>query len=258
MANHGNVTSSSAPSGSNIQDTTKPSGQHGNIKSSSQHGFSGSSQAQPVTEAKETTQKITPVISSGEVKSTIRDVAGVKITAKDEREAMKLLKSMLSTNMQSFRGDDFRGHNMIFMRYDAKYKNKVYDRTPLILVLRRSKGYVLGLNFHWLPVPLRLILLKIILKMNKNNIKRGYPISITYQMLKPIITKMGMAPVIRLYIFNRISRRGLVIPPEYWLTVAKLRAESFTGGYSADTLYKKAVQDFRKSKINRTRRESIF
>jgi hypothetical protein len=100
------------------------------------------------------------------------------------------------------------------MRYDAKFKNKVYDKTPLILVLRRSKGYVLGLNFHWLPVALRLILLKIILKMNKNNIKRGYPITITYQMLKPIITKMGMAPVIRLYIFNRISRRGLVIPPE--------------------------------------------
>lgn len=258
MADHGNISSTSNSGGSNITtDSSKPSGQHGNITGSSQHGFAPATQS--VTEAKKPEVPTAPsILSSGEVSSTIKDVAQTKVTPKDEREAMKLMKSMLSTNLQGFKANDFRGHNLIFMRYDAKFKNKVYDRTPLVLILRRSRGYVLGLNFHWLPVPLRLILLKLILKMNKNNLKKGYPLTVTYQMLKPIITKMGMSPVIRLYIFNRISRKGLVIPPEYWLTVAKIRAESFTGGYSADTLYKMAVQDFRQAKINRGRRETLY
>lgn len=253
MATHGNITSTST--NSTIIDSTKPIGQHGNVIGSSQHGFA-STPTQTVSEA--TKSSAPSILSSGEVSSAIRDIAQTKVTAKDEREAMKLMKGMLSTNLQGFKANDFRGHNLIFMRYDAKFKNKVYDRTPLVLILRRSKGYVLGLNFHWLPVPLRLILLKLILKMNKNNIKKGYPLTVTYQMLKPIISKMGMSPVIRLYIFNRISRKGLVIPPEYWLTVAKIRAESFTGGYSADTLYKMAVQDFRQAKINRGRRETLY
>ena len=257
MAEHGNISSSTNPqNGSNIvKDTTKPQGTHGNIVGSSQHGFGGST----VTEAKESPRQTTPsILSSGEVSSTIRDVAKTTITAKEERDATKLVKTMLSTSLQNFKSDNFNKHNMIFMRYDAKDKTKVYDKTPLILVLRRSKGYVLGANLHYLPAPLRLILIKLILKMNKNNIKRGYPLTITYHMLKPIIAKMGMAPVIRLYIFNRISRRGLVVPPEYWLSIAKLRAESFTQGYSSEKLYKMAVNDFRKAKESRTRKQQMF
>jgi hypothetical protein len=69
---------------------------------------------------------------------------------------------------------------------------------------------------------------------------------------------MGLMPVIRLYIFSRISRRGVVVPPEYWLQSARLRSESFSGGYSAEVLYKKAVQKYKQTKLGRGRREHIW
>ena len=258
MADHGNIISTTNPNASNIiTDSTKPTGDHGNIIGSSKHGYGNVSESSTSQQA--TPKPATPtLLSPSEVASTVKEVATTKVTAKDEREAMKLFKTMLSTSMQNFRGDDFNKHNMLFFRYDAKHKDKTYDRTPLTLILRRSKGYVLGLNLHWTPIPLRLILVKLILKLNKNNIKRGYPLVITYQMLRPFIMKMNLGPVIRLYIFNRISRRGLVIPPEYWLIASKLRAESFTGGYSADKLYKMATQSAKQAKVNRGRREKLY
>jgi hypothetical protein len=171
-----------------------------------------------------------------------------KTVADGEREAAKLFKTLLTTNMTAFKQEHFLEHNMLFFKYDAKDKENTYDKTPLVLILRKTKGYVLGLNLHWTPVNLRLILLKLILKLNKNNIKQNLPLQITYKMLKPILIRLNLGPVIRLYIYNRISRRGIVVPPEYWLIAARIRAESFSGGFSADKLYRMAITGFKDNK----------
>ena len=58
-------------------------------------------------------------------------------------------------------------------KYNAKNKEETFDATPLVLVLKYSRRYVLGINFHWAPIPLRIVLVKKILNMNKRNIKEG-------------------------------------------------------------------------------------
>lgn len=137
--------------------------------------------------------------------------------------------------------------NLIFTSYDAKDKERTYDRTPLVLILRVSRGYTLGLNFHWLPAMNRIYLVKTILDRNKANIEAGRPIEFSYKELKPLLKKLGYAPCIRLYINNRFAKRGVVIPPERLAEVSRLRAETFTQGkYSANQLYKMARKSRKK------------
>ena len=128
--------------------------------------------------------------------------------------------------------------NIFFTFYDAKYKENTYDRTPLVLVLRRNRSHTLGLNFHWIPLSMRINLIKAIVAMNEKNIKNNKPLEFSYETLKPMLKGLGYAPCIRLYINKRIGSTGVVIPPDRLMEVARLKTETFTNGkYSAEQLY---------------------
>lgn len=133
---------------------------------------------------------------------------------------------------------DFEPGNLIFTSYNAKDKDQTFDRTPLILVLRVGAMHTLGLNFHWIPLSMRLFLIQAILKMNKANIRNNRPLVFSYKDLKPMLKSLGYAPCIRLYINKRISSLGVVISPDRLTEVAQLKTETFTGGkYSAEQLF---------------------
>jgi hypothetical protein len=65
------------------------------------------------------------------------------------------------------------------------------------MVLKSNKSHMLGLNFHWLPMPLRVLLIKKIIRLNKQNIKNKVPLEFSYRTLKPFLKKLGYAPCIR-------------------------------------------------------------
>lgn len=137
--------------------------------------------------------------------------------------------------------------NIILTSYNAKFKEFTYDKTPLVLVLRRGKTHTLGLNFHWLPVSMRLYLVNHILRINKENIKNNKPLDFKYEDLKPMLKSLGYAPCIRRYINPRMGRQGVVIPPDRLMEVARLKTESFTNGkYTANQLFQMAKKKGRK------------
>lgn len=225
------------------------------VESSSLTG--GTPPPQQVAEAKKSTPPPPSTnLSMKDFDNAVKDTVKNPTTEQDSQNAAKLFKLLLDSRLNNFTAQDFQVANMLFFRYDAKYKENVYDKTPLIFTLRKSRGYLLGLNLHWTPIPLRMVLVKYILQVNKQNIRNNAPLNISYAMLKPLIAKLNLGPVIRLYIFSRISRRGLKVPPEQWLSASKLKSESFTGGYSADRLYKQALRgakDFKQSRGRRTK-----
>ena len=232
------------------------------ITSSTKPGFTPVNKTTPatqVTEAKQPDIQNTDAsnLNKPNINNIIKDVKQNNVTDKDSVEAAKVFKLLLNSQLQQFKPQDFTVGSMLFYRYDAKDKENVYDKSPLVIVLRKSRGYMLGLNVHWTPIPLRIILLKYILQMNKNNIRSNAPLHISYSVLKPLINQLNLGPVIRLYIFGRISRRGLVVPPSMWLSAAKLKSESFTNGQSAESLYKKALSTTKQWKQNRGRRTRI-
>jgi len=155
-------------------------------------------------------------------------------------QSKKAARDLLIRERKRITSADFKPGNLIFTRYNAKDKTRVFDKTPLALVLRRNSHHTLVLNFHWLPMNMRINLVKVIIKMNAQNIKNNKRLEFDYRQLKPLLKRYGYAPVIRLYINSRIGSLGVVIPPERLLEVAKLKTETFTGGVSANKMYANA------------------
>ena len=136
--------------------------------------------------------------------------------------------------------------NIVFTSYNAKFKDAMYDKTPLVLIPKRGRSHTLGLNFHWLPLNMRLKLIKTIIRMNKKNIEKNKPLEFSYEDLKPMLKGLGYAPCIRKYINPRFGRIGVPITPDRLVEVARLKSESFTGGkYSAERLYKMAKNKYK-------------
>ena len=163
------------------------------------------------------------------------------------KQSIDFLKDLFKNNKKTLTSDDFRPGKILSFSYDAKDKSQKYDKTPLVLVLRRNKSHPLAINFHWAPVPMRVMLINIILKTNKGNIKKDRELNFGYKALKPLLKKLGFAPIIRLYINSRISSKGVVVPNSEFMNAAKMKSESFTGGKeSAEKLYSKAVKRSKK------------
>ena len=163
-----------------------------------------------------------------------------KIQELSPSQSLKKVKELLKERKKMTK-KDVRPGNLLFTFYNAKDKEQTYDRTPLVLILKRNSSHTLGLNFHWIPLSMRLNLIKTIIRMNEQNIKRNRPLEFSYNQLKPMLKSLGYAPCIRLYINKRISGTGVVIPPERLFEVARLKTETFTQGrYSASQLFQMA------------------
>lgn len=171
---------------------------------------------------------------------------------KKERQidALKMFRTLVKKNVKNLKASDFRIGNMVSFTYVAKDKDKVWDKTPLVFVLWRTNTYTLGLNFHWVPKKVRYILLDFILKKNKRNIQNGKPLQIDYREIRPLIEKLKLKAVVRLYINRRMSRKGIVIPQEHMRKAVELPAENFIG-MTAEQAYTLMVK---KSKTKKKKR----
>ena len=105
--------------------------------------------------------------------------------------------------------------NMFF--YDPKLKNILpyYDRFPLVLPLQSAPGGFLGINFHYLPIPLRVRLLEVI---------DAKGVDSDYSSLKKI--KL-IKPTIKHYLTNHLRSRFLRIDEEDFLVAALLPVQDF-------------------------------
>jgi hypothetical protein len=169
-----------------------------------------------------------------------------KIKELTKRESADYVKELMKTKTNIKK--KFQPGRILFYQYNAKDKTQTYDKTPLVMVLKSNKSHMLGLNFHWLPMPLRV--------QNIQNIKNKVPLEFSYRTLKPFLKKLGYAPCIRLYIRTRVSTAGVLIPDSQLMNVARLKSETFTKGkVSAEELYKRALNANKKYRTDRKRRQ---
>lgn len=162
-----------------------------------------------------------------------------------EKEAHILMKNLIA-KPKKLKSTDFKRGKMVMFSYRPKFDKNPYDRTPLIIVLRRSRTYTLGLNWHWCPPSARKKLLDFIFKKNRTNVKLGLPLNLSFDMIKKIIK--GLGPIVRLYINNRISLKGVPVQHDQFYKVISLRAETFIG-ISASQAWSGAVK--KKNKVKK-------
>ena len=155
---------------------------------------------------------------------------GVQLSKSDSKQMLKeLIRNSKRVQKYLVPG------NLILTMYDAKYEAP-YDARPLFLVLAKNSTHVLGLNFHWLPISMRMKLIYAILKLNSKNIKEKKPLVFSFKQLKPFLKRFNYVPCVRLYIRERFAPKGVVISPEDLVKVSRMDTAIFTG-ISAEKAY---------------------
>ncbi len=162
-----------------------------------------------------------------------------------EQDSLSLVKKFVSKPHQLLR-KDFKPGQLLMFNYKAKYDKNPYDASPLTMVMMRNSKYTLGLNFHWLPKPIRIGMMKYIMSKNKTNIKKGLPLEFSYNMIKGKLMRAG-GPALRKYLNVRISKNGVAVPHEYYNKVIHLRSEHFIN-ISAEQAWKMATTKVKKRK----------
>ena len=149
------------------------------------------------------------------------------------KDSLKVLKGIVmdyrkhaSSGKPDWR--NIRPGKCMFFKYDAKHKQHTFDKYPLVLVLKISKSYMLGLNFHWCEAHAKIRLIEKILAMNTDSIGRIInPLKFSYDYLKPYLKKKGYRLCVRLYIKDRLKSNAIMIESRNLLDVARMRLTKF-------------------------------
>ena len=95
--------------------------------------------------------------------------------------------------------------NMFF--YDPKFKATLpyYDRFPLVLPLKRFENGFLGINFHYLPIPLRVRLLDRMVDFSNNTkFDESTTLYVSYNAIKSIRL---VKPTLKRYLAGKVKSR---------------------------------------------------
>lgn len=146
-----------------------------------------------------------------------------KITEWLKQKVKKKVGKVKTTNLKPGRFYSFDYDSKLFSQEKLFY----YDTTPLILLLSQKGNYMLGLNFHYLPIKIRQ---KVI-----SRLKKRYPIQWTTDKLLPNVKWDNIKGelkyesfMVKLYIKDGV-RTIVNISNTQMEQLIRIRSEEFTG-----------------------------
>ena len=122
--------------------------------------------------------------------------------------------------------------NMFF--YDPKLKAKLpyYDRFPLVLPLERYSDGFLGINFHYLPIPLRIRLLDRLVDFSSNTkFDESTKLNVNYTGLKYIRL---VKPTLHRYLSGRVKTDFRRIDADEFTVATLLPVQRFSKASAAE------------------------
>lgn len=137
---------------------------------------------------------------------------------------------LLSDNLIYQHSKPGPGHFCFFF-YSAKGYQEgslpYYDTSPMSLILSAGGGMVQGLNFHYLPLHLRVQLFQQILDIEGGSLSDVRKLSATYETIKA----MGnlYKPCLKNYLLNRVKSQAVWVPIDSSLIATFLPVANFRG-----------------------------
>jgi hypothetical protein len=150
---------------------------------------------------------------------------------------------LLATDTKKYKMSDLRLRtsipgslvgSMLFYKYDPKYKETLpyYDTFPVAIIIGEYPDGWLGLNIHYLPPNLRIILLGKLLDLaNNTKFDKSTKIMATYDLLSKTSKYRYFRPCVKRYLHGHVVSMLQIIRPEQWhraimLPVARFRKAS--------------------------------
>ena len=135
--------------------------------------------------------------------------------------------------------DGKRSRNVFFGRlnmffYDPKFKATLpyYDRFPLVLPLERYSDGFLGINFHYLPIPLRIRLLDRLVDFSSNTkFDESTKLNVSYTGVKDIRL---VKPTLHRYLSGRVKTDFRRIDADEFTVATLLPVQRFSKASAAE------------------------
>lgn len=117
---------------------------------------------------------------------------------------------------------------MFFYIYDAKHKDKLpyWDALPLVIPFSIQDDRMTCINLHYLPIDLRIVLLKKLMEFSTKYKGREY-MKISYNMLKSLSEIKLVKPTIHTYLYSHIKTRLIKVNADAWGVAAYLPVTEF-------------------------------
>ena len=118
--------------------------------------------------------------------------------------------------------------------YDPKLKKKLpyYDTFPLVLPLEKYNDGFLGLNFHYLPIPLRVKLLDRVVDFSNNTkFDESTVLNVGYQNLKRVRL---IKPTLKRYLAGKVKSRFRRVDADEFTVATLLPVQRFKKGSQAE------------------------
>ncbi|AJT61155.1 DNA end protector during packaging [Vibrio phage phi-ST2] len=147
--------------------------------------------------------------------------------AKNQRKSLAWFKKRVHDAIRSRKVQRPHKGNMYVFAYDAKHKDKLpyWDKFPCIICLGVEKGYMLGLNLHYIPPKDREKFLTILLRYaTTKTVSNTTRLSVDWGRVKNIKFSKHM---VKLYILKRIKGSLEEVKPHDWYNVIHMPLQQF-------------------------------
>jgi len=136
---------------------------------------------------------------------------------------------------------------MYFFFYDPKTKEDLdfYDKFPLVFPIQKYADGFLGINFHYLPLRYRAVLLdKIEVLANNKRMDETTRLRLTYELLNTVPKYRLFKPCLKRYLWEQIRSPLLHVTPDQWDVAIFLPAERFVGAQKQEVFRDSITQVF--------------
>ena len=152
---------------------------------------------------------------------------------------------IIRQNKESTEGSVRAGHLYLY-RYNPKTKETLpyYDKYPIVFPFKRSKDGFLGLNMHYLPIPLRAMLMDGLYEYVVGR-KDTTRVNVNYEILNNVFSLRFFKPCIKHYLFDYVETRFLHIDVLEWDLALFLPIQRFLKA-SEQAIYRDSISIIRK------------
>lgn len=143
---------------------------------------------------------------------------------------------------------NFRVGDLYMFAYDPKHKETLpyYDRFPVIFPIGEAKGGFYGINFHYLPYPLRAKLMDALYDITNNkDFDVNTRINLSYKILNSASKFSAFKPTLKHYLYTHVRSRLIYVHPSEWDIAIFLPVERFVGA-SRNAVWKSSRASLRR------------
>jgi hypothetical protein len=138
-------------------------------------------------------------------------------------------RSLINSETSRFKSR-MRIGDMYMFYYDPKHKETLpyYDRFPLVFPIKKAEGGFLGLNMHYLPLPLRARLMDALYDLSLNQrYDETTRLRLNYDVLNSAAKFRLFKPCIKHYLMDHMDSRFWYVYPSEWDIALFLPLERF-------------------------------